>query len=253
MKNLTTLFTLALGAALMVVSSGCKHSSVDPKTILGPTLIPGQRGSTNTTPGSIKSNPNGNGNGNMGGGIGHNPGIETLPPIKTTDISTTIDPNAGVTNIDSGMGFSTNSKWAPVWDSPLTPDSKFFEKDKVYFELDSSVIRAGEQSKLEDIANYFKTDNKDVLLIEGHCDERGTELYNVALGDRRALAVREYLINLGMDSGRIHTVSYGESRPEVQGHNDAAWSKNRRGIAVLMRPTGAGASAESTFAPEPAK
>jgi len=72
--------------------------------------------------------------------------------------------------------------------------------------------------------------------VEGNCDERGTEKYNLALGERRALAVREYLINLGIDSRQVVTVTYGKAKPAVDGHNEAAWSNNRRGDFVLLVP-----------------
>ena len=72
--------------------------------------------------------------------------------------------------------------------------------------------------------------------VEGHCDERGTEEYNRALGERRALAAREALIGLGIASDRVDTISYGEDKPAVPGHNESAWSKNRRGAFVLLTP-----------------
>ena len=72
------------------------------------------------------------------------------------------------------------------------------------------------------------------LLIEGHCDERGTEQYNLALGDRRANAAKEYIVALGIDGNRIRTVSYGEERPFDPGHDEAAWAKNRRAHLVIV-------------------
>jgi peptidoglycan-associated lipoprotein len=78
--------------------------------------------------------------------------------------------------------------------------------------------------------------NEDREKFEGNCDERGTEKYNLALGERRALSVREYLANLGMDPQRIKTVSYGFSKPVETGHNEAAWKQNRRADLVLVTP-----------------
>jgi peptidoglycan-associated lipoprotein len=72
--------------------------------------------------------------------------------------------------------------------------------------------------------------------VEGHCDERGTEGYNLSLGERRALAVRTYLVNLGISADRVYTISFGEARPAVDGHTEAAWSKNRRGEFILLLP-----------------
>ena len=93
-----------------------------------------------------------------------------------------------------------------------------------------------EEGKLQDLAAYFKGNATDALIVEGNCDERGTEKYNLALGERRALAVREYLANLGMDPQRIKTVTYGFSKPVDPGHNEAAWKKNRRDDFILVTP-----------------
>ncbi len=73
------------------------------------------------------------------------------------------------------------------------------------------------------------------LLVEGHCDERGTEQYNLALGDKRANSAKDYLVTLGVDAGRIRTVSYGEERPFEEGHDDSSWAQNRRAHLVLVR------------------
>ena len=115
-------------------------------------------------------------------------------------------------------------------------DTAHFQANTVYFDLDRSSVKAGEGRKLEEIATYLKGSVKDRLEIEGHCDERGTEEYNRALGERRALALREYLINSGVAADRIATKSWGEDRPAVQGGGDAAWAKNRRGEFILLKP-----------------
>ena len=107
----------------------------------------------------------------------------------------------------------------------------------VYFDYDSSVVKSSQVSKLQDVATFLKNNPADALLIEGHCDERGTEEYNRALGEKRAQALREYLATkLGVDSGNIRTISYGKDRPADPGHNDAAWAKNRRGEFVVLLP-----------------
>jgi peptidoglycan-associated lipoprotein len=116
-------------------------------------------------------------------------------------------------------------------------DKEKFKADTIYFDFDSSVIKASEQSKLQDLAAYFKDNKKgECLIIEGNCDERGTEKYNLSLGERRALAAREYLANLGVDPQRLKTVTYGASRPVDPGHNEAAWKQNRRDDFVLVTP-----------------
>ena len=97
----------------------------------------------------------------------------------------------------------------------------------VLFDYDSARIRPSEDSKLGAVAAYLKA-NPGKLVIEGHCDERGTAEYNRALGERRALAARDELVKLGVDSSRMSTISYGSERPADPGHDESAWSKNRR-------------------------
>jgi peptidoglycan-associated lipoprotein len=103
-----------------------------------------------------------------------------------------------------------------------------------FFEYNDSQLTADAQSALTSSATWLKKNPQYNLLIEGHCDERGTEQYNLALGDRRANQAKEYLVTLGVDGGRIRTVSYGEERPFDPGHDDSAWSKNRRDHLVLV-------------------
>ena len=97
----------------------------------------------------------------------------------------------------------------------------------VYFDYDSARIRPSEDSKLQAVAAYLKS-NPGKLVVEGYCDERGTAEFNRALGERRALAAREELVKQGADGSRITTISYGSDRPADMGHDESAWSKNRR-------------------------
>jgi peptidoglycan-associated lipoprotein len=90
-----------------------------------------------------------------------------------------------------------------------------------------------EQSKLIIVSEKLKSDPSAKLLIEGHCDERGTEEYNRALGERRALALREALAAAGIDASNVRTISYGKDKPADPGHDESAWSKNRRGEFIL--------------------
>jgi len=115
-------------------------------------------------------------------------------------------------------------------------DRNAFAAETVYFDLDSSAIKSSEMSKLSAVASALKSDASAKLLIEGDCDERGTEEYNRSLGEKRALGARESLATLGVDPGRIATRSYGEDRPADPGHNESAWSKNRRDEFVLLHP-----------------
>jgi peptidoglycan-associated lipoprotein len=109
-----------------------------------------------------------------------------------------------------------------------------FLNECVYFNFDSDVLVPEAQSLLQIKAQWLN-DNPDVLavLIEGHCDERGTEAYNLALGARRADAVKKYLTDLGLNNLTIQTQSYGEERPANPDHNEEAWAKNRRASFVI--------------------
>lgn len=112
---------------------------------------------------------------------------------------------------------------------------QYGEFEPVYFEFDSALVRPSELPKLQAVANALRGNNKK-LIIEGHCDERGTAEYNRALGERRALACREELIRMGIAADRISTISYGEDRPAVLGHDESAWSKNRRCEFITVSP-----------------
>ncbi|HEY4641697.1 MAG TPA: OmpA family protein [Thermoanaerobaculia bacterium] len=104
-----------------------------------------------------------------------------------------------------------------------------------FFDYNEAALSSDAQSALTNSANWLKGDGKAYsLLIEGHCDERGTEQYNLALGDKRANTAKEYLATLGVDTSRVRTVSYGEERPFDPGHDDSAWAKNRRAHLVLV-------------------
>jgi peptidoglycan-associated lipoprotein len=98
----------------------------------------------------------------------------------------------------------------------------------VHFDFDKSVIRAGDARILDASADWLKTNPRTIVLVEGHCDERGTNEYNLALGDRRARAVVAYLTGKGIDPGRFTTISYGEDRPVCTEKAEPCWAKNRR-------------------------
>lgn len=98
----------------------------------------------------------------------------------------------------------------------------------VYFDFDKSSLTPATRNALAEHAKWLQEHNNVKILIEGHCDERGTEQYNMALGDRRANSVKNYLVSLGVSSDRMRTISYGEMYPKVEGHGEWAWSQNRR-------------------------
>jgi len=98
----------------------------------------------------------------------------------------------------------------------------------LFFDFDKSELRMDAVEQLKTNANWLEVNRGRKVVIEGHCDERGTNEYNLALGERRANSAKDYLVNLGADSSRLKSISYGEERPFALGHNEEAWAQNRR-------------------------
>jgi peptidoglycan-associated lipoprotein len=203
MKRPIFAYLLALGVVLALGGTGCKN----PKKPLTP--IPSQRGAP-TSPGP--RDPIG------AGRIG-----DTDTGLRSTD--TTITPTTE--GIPTGKLEDFEGRQA---------DREAFQAYTIYFDFDRSAIRSGESSKLQAVADYLKQNAKDDLVIEGHCDERGTSEYNRALGERRALSAREYLVNLGISASRIRTISYGEDKPAELGEGEDVWAKNRRCEFLKLLP-----------------
>jgi peptidoglycan-associated lipoprotein len=105
----------------------------------------------------------------------------------------------------------------------------------VYFDFDKSVIRQDQVERLVANGAILKSDDFLKIQIEGNCDERGTNEYNMALGERRAMSAKKYLVNLGIDAARLNTISYGEERPVNFGHDELSWSQNRRDDFVIVK------------------
>ena len=105
--------------------------------------------------------------------------------------------------------------------------------DRVFFNYDSSELDSDAQELLQDQVAWLKQYSDVSVIIEGHCDERGTREYNLALGEKRAQSVKNYLISLGISSDRVSTISYGKERPAVIGSNDGAWAQNRRSVTIV--------------------
>jgi peptidoglycan-associated lipoprotein len=200
MKNLNLYGVFIVSIALLVVSSGCHRKPT------GLTPIPGMQGPEAPPPGI-------------------QPGA-SLPGGNPVDTSA-----RSPEGIAEGHG-----QYDTLFNGPHNEDPEKFKADTVYFDFDQSTVKASEESKLQDVATFFKGNTTDALIVAGNCDERGTEKYNLSLGERRALSVREYLANLGVDPQRIKTVTYGKSKPVDPEHNEAAWKKNRRAELVLVTP-----------------
>ncbi len=202
MKSLKLVTFVTIGLIACFAATGCKKKPVRL------TPLPGQ----GPTPGSES---------NAGKGVGTGTGAEN--PLTST-----------------GSSLKTTDGVTPASERSIEgrpQDREKWKNQTVYFDFDKSVVKTSETPKVDTVASEFKScDPNSDLLIEGHCDERGTSEYNRALGERRALALREYLITAGVNPERIHTISFGKDQPADPGHNDAAWSKNRRGVFVLVLP-----------------
>ena len=173
-------------------------------------------------------------------GCKHKPvGITPIPGQTAPVVS---EPPPG--NTMPGGGQVTESTLPPgaipttgSWDlSQFNEDRAALAADTIHFAFDSAVIRDSEQPNLQAVAEAMAADPNAKLLIEGNCDERGTEEYNRSLGERRALAAREALSKLGVDPNRVRTISYGKDKPVDTGHDEQAWAKNRRDDFVLLHP-----------------
>ncbi|MEA2164013.1 MAG: peptidoglycan-associated lipoprotein [Thermoanaerobaculia bacterium] len=159
----------------------------------------------------------------------------TVPPVPLTVTTATAQPVTDTTDFVSPKTdtIAVDTLPSDIEELNKVAQSRGYLHD-AFFEYNDSSLSADAQSALTSSANWLKKNPGYNLLIEGHCDERGTEQYNLALGDRRANQAKEYLVTLGVDSGRIRTVSYGEERPFDAGHDESAWSKNRRDHLVLV-------------------
>jgi len=134
-----------------------------------------------------------------------------------------VNPNPGPAATET-----TKSEGQPNLDVTSVTWTPFEGLSTVHFDYNKYDLRADTKEKLTKNAEVIKNTPNVLVQVEGHCDERGTQEYNLALGEKRALAVRDYLIKLGISGDRIVTVSYGKEKPADPGHNEAAWSKNRR-------------------------
>ena len=142
---------------------------------------------------------------------------------------------AGSTDVTSRTASGISATDASQYDN-YTPHPEILQAQTIHFDFDKSAIRSSDEPKLEEVANYMKSNPTHALRVEGNCDERGTEEYNRSLGERRGMAAREYLARLGIEPNRVVTVSYGQDRPVDTGHAESAWSKNRRDDFIVLTP-----------------
>jgi peptidoglycan-associated lipoprotein len=150
------------------------------------------------------------------GEVGNQQTMNAEPPVQTGPGST------GIAETDN----------RPLSDYNQDPNT--LAAYSVHFAFDSAVVRDSEKDNLQKVAQQLQSDPSAKLLVAGNCDERGTEEYNRSLGERRALAAREALVGLGLSADRIRTISYGKDQPVDTGHDEAAWSKNRRDDFIIL-------------------
>ena len=138
------------------------------------------------------------------------------------------DANAEEANLSdvTGVPFDQDPNYARCTDVDFVP---------VYFGFDASQLAPAELTKIEAVAQHLQAKPNRVVIIEGNCDERGSNEYNLSLGELRAIAIRDYLVSLGIDAQRVQTKSYGEEKPAVAGQGEGAWSKNRRGEFAIFQ------------------
>ena len=140
--------------------------------------------------------------------------------------------SSGASGASGASGSSSDSTTTYSYDTdPKTALIKV--GDRVLFGYDSSELDDDDRSVLDNQAKFLNQNPSLKVTIEGHCDERGTREYNLALGEKRASAVKDYLISVGINSERVSVVSYGKERPQVFGSNKAAWSMNRRSVTTI--------------------
>src|ERR1039458_6722732 len=188
---------LVIGLVLTVAASGCR------KKLVNPTPLPGSRAGNVPDTGPMRA-------------------IPYAPPItQGSDVS-------GIPIIAPSNSRESHQGWIE------NPEA--LKSDTVYFDFDSSVLKAAEKPKVSAVADYLKANSAAAVKVEGNCDERGTEEYNRSLGERRALAVREELIRLGVDPTRADTISYGKDKPAIPGHDESAWKQNRRDDFIVLTP-----------------
>ncbi|HEY2330266.1 MAG TPA: OmpA family protein [Verrucomicrobiae bacterium] len=166
------------------------------------------------------------------------PRTTPLPGSRATDVSdnnnsSTLPPG---NPIEPGTGPGTTATTGLDEFEGMTKDPAALAADTVHFAFDSAAIKKSEDANISAVASALSANANDKLLIEGNCDERGTEEYNRSLGERRALAAREALAKAGVSPDRIRTISYGKDKPADPGHGEAAWKANRNDTFILLHP-----------------
>lgn len=166
-------------------------------------------------------------------GVGNVPatGSISVSPLESTTYTAVASGPGGDNRASTRITVVRGENRADITETDLAALQKAIEDglvQPVFFAYDSADLSPQARSTLEQDSRVFRQYPDATIIVEGHCDERGTEEYNLALGDRRAQAAKDYLVQLGIPAERLQTISYGEEKPFVLGSNEAAWAKNRR-------------------------
>ena len=204
----------ALSLVTVLAFSGCK--STTPPEDLQP--VPEAR---DEPPASTLAGYNNGLDGNGGSGFGNGQNVGGSGSWQEGATEGSASRSGGGSNADG---------WTEA-----DPSGQRLGMPTIYFAYDSDALVDYEQQKLDAIAKFLNNNPNLGLVIEGHCDQRGTDEYNRALGERRANAIRAYIVGRGIADGRLKTVSYGKDTPAVSGSGESIWSQNRRGVPVPMK------------------
>ena len=166
--------------------------------------------------------------------VGSSSGSSSGSGAAASASSNTSSDAGGTTSAGTTSAGTTSAGGASSIGSIRTPDELLAKVGStVYFDYDQSSLTSEAQATLDRQAAFLKASPSFRITIEGHCDERGTREYNLALGDRRASAVRDYLVAKGINASRLSTISYGKERPSVGGSNDTSYALNRRSVSRI--------------------
>jgi peptidoglycan-associated lipoprotein len=153
--------------------------------------------------------------------------VSAPPPTTGSATVTPPPPTTAITPLSPGTTVTPPAA-APPTRPPVDQFHPVAELQDIHFDFDKYDIRPGDAKILDTNATWLKSHEDQLLLVEGHCDERGTNEYNLALGERRAKATMNYLVSQGVQANRVTIISYGEERPLCTEHNETCWAKNRR-------------------------
>jgi peptidoglycan-associated lipoprotein len=157
--------------------------------------------------------------------------LAVLVLVSACESTGTDDGSGAAGGNGSGMGGGAGGNARPGTQEDLVVNVG----DRVFYEFNSSELTSEARATLDRQSAWLKKYSNISVTVEGHCDERGTREYNLALGDRRATAAKNYLVADGVSASRVKTISYGKERPAVLGHNEAAWAQNRRAVSIVTQ------------------